>query len=398
MGCSLLEALCHCVKGHLTSSSSQLLSVISFQLEQKTSSAQKIQFMMAVQTVFRCSHPVLSAFLVNRLTKAILPHLTPLTASSESRVDSRDASTAARTNRSKKRSRAFEGDELLRRNTGAVLDTTLDAQCILVTVDLLHLLSHEPNLSPSVRSLVSRIFLSLLLTLPHTLPSALSSKYELYTKLLAKTQRVAMDIGLRSSVSQSKTLGLMINSAAIHSSASEDLELVLHPRLPPLVRSLPRTEAIILTQSEESREEVDLRSELGLSSAAAEMSIDVDAAVEELPVRGLTPKALSFPNVLQSTVQTTETQVVSHAREARPPSAALGMEVDMPSAQTVSSANSSNSVSVFTQPPEELPPAQVESITTTTTASLAIKTTHAMDDDEEMPLIDDDTDSGSDSD
>lgn len=46
-----------------------------------------------------------------------------------------------------------------------------------------------------------------------------------------------------------------------------EIDLLLHPRMPPLVRSLPHVETISLFRAEESQEELDTRHMLGLRTA-----------------------------------------------------------------------------------------------------------------------------------
>ncbi|KAG6877240.1 hypothetical protein C0992_010466 [Termitomyces sp. T32_za158] len=47
-----------------------------------------------------------------------------------------------------------------------------------------------------------------------------------------------------------------------------NLEILLHPRVPPLVRSLPHVESLSLFRAEESQEELDTREGLGLCGAS----------------------------------------------------------------------------------------------------------------------------------
>ncbi len=65
-----------------------------------------------------------------------------------------------------------------------------------------------------------------------------------------------------------------------------EIELLLHPRVPPLVRSLPHVEMLSLFRAEEGEEELDTRRHIGVDAlpdrtdtgsdvSGSQMSLDV---------------------------------------------------------------------------------------------------------------------------
>lgn len=95
------------------------------------SSTQRLRFLDAAHRVLLTTHTVASGASANRLTKAVLPSLLVLVQMKEQP----NGAPSANGTKSKKRSRAFEGDELLSRNRGTVFKTHSDEQCALVAID-----------------------------------------------------------------------------------------------------------------------------------------------------------------------------------------------------------------------------------------------------------------------
>lgn len=79
------------------------------------------------------------------------------------------------------------------------------------------------------------------------------------------------------------------------------MEVLLHPRLPPLVRSLPGVESLSLFRAEESQEETDTRQSLGLVLSGMDSSIPdivmVDPSAAPAPQK--TNKSASVPASLE---------------------------------------------------------------------------------------------------
>lgn len=118
----------------------------------------------------------------------------------------------------------------------------------------------------------------MLLGLPRTSASSISQDPGFIHTLYAKIQDFSLDIGSGTTSVMSKTLPFVIESAlsandpqvrCIHFHSSRhnlsnydlqiqrDIALLLHPRVPPLVRSMPHLESISLFKAEQSQEEID---------------------------------------------------------------------------------------------------------------------------------------------
>ncbi|TFL00553.1 rRNA processing/ribosome biogenesis-domain-containing protein [Pterulicium gracile] len=390
MGCDLLTVMCTRTKRSMSPRAPQILTSITFQLEQTLSSTQRLRFLDAAHRVLLTTHTVASGASANRLTKAVLPSLLVLVQMKEQP----NGAPSANGTKSKKRSRAFEGDELLSRNRGTVFKTHSDEQCALVAIDLLKSLLSEPNLSQPLRSLVSRFILSLLISLPQTLPSSLSSNTGFHVQLSECVQDTALVIGLGSSTSQSRTLGLIVNSTSSQRPLHHEIELLLHPRLPPLLRSVPRTDFIALTRSEESNEEASLRHELGLVLLESDQT-----QPQPEPVNTNPGPSTSMAIETRETSYVSESIVQQQKSPAPAPPQHQQMEVDNPPSQTFIQAAPSVQREISESP--------VQTVHTTVRTTSSVVTTlerkagssslpTVQDDDEEMPSIDVDSDSDSD--
>ena len=103
----------------------------------------------------------------------------------------------------------------------------------------------------------------------------------------------------------------------------QQIDILLHPRVPPLLRSLPLVESLSLFRAEESFDEVSVREALGLeyanqnvpSKATMDVELELDATVQSPQKQTLprvpTPKVSgpqnsgpSVPEIPQETQQT----------------------------------------------------------------------------------------------
>jgi hypothetical protein len=155
-------------------------------------------------------------------------------------------------------------------------------------------------------------------------PASLSPDPALYLDLIKKLSDIGTDIVSGTSNTLSKSLPLIVatlnrgfidvvsRSWFVNSNASvadyllkksqRQLDLLLHPRLPPLIRSMPLAESLALGFSEESEEEVELRRSLGLYTSQDELQQRADfemndpTVLEQQPPKTLLPAPLpSFP-------------------------------------------------------------------------------------------------------
>jgi hypothetical protein len=158
----------------------------------------------------------------------------------------------------------------------------------LKAMTVLRILLRNPQLSSATHSISVRILLSILLTLPQMTPSSLSPDPTLHGLLCKKIELLCIELGSGTTSTMSKSLELVMGSilecgiSKIVSQASkvssridrfnlqpnEDtyrcFDLLVHPRVPPLVRTLPHVESLSLFRLEESQEEAQIRQSLGL--------------------------------------------------------------------------------------------------------------------------------------
>ena len=160
----------------------------------------------------------------------------------------------------------------------------------------------------------------------------------------------------------------------------QQIDILLHPRVPPLLRSLPHVESLSLFRAEESIDEVEVREALGLeyanqnvpgSKATTDVGLEPGATVQ--PFQKQTP-----PRVPTSTVSKPQNSKPSAPEETqqtlRPPPDLLPSSF-LEEAHTTTTPISTAPVSV--QPPVQVP-----------IVSVADK-----EEDEDMPSIDMNSDS-----
>ncbi|KAK7061882.1 Pre-rRNA-processing protein rix1 [Favolaschia claudopus] len=277
LACDLISCLTSCVGQHLSSSLSRIVTSIVFHLEQNLTGSQRLPFLNTLQVVLEKCHPLHATHIVNRLGRAIVPFLSiVLTKEPESRESEGDA--PGRSKKSRKRAREFEGDEVFKIGREVVCPSAVDGEVLLSAFAVLRIVLRNPNLSSAMQSLSCRVVLSVLLALPQISPESLSPDLKLHPLLLERVQAVSVELGAGSTGNMGSSLGLVVGANLKDCHMHRDLEVLLHPRLPPLLRSMPAVEALSLFRSEESQEEVELRKTLGLGSAA-----DGDVVMDELP-------------------------------------------------------------------------------------------------------------------
>lgn len=156
----------------------------------------------------------------------------------------------------------------------------------------------NPHLSDTVRTLAARLLVTLLLELPRHPPSAISSDLALHGRIYAKTFSLCnKHVLTMASGWINSAVGLVINAvdgvmdgsemvnisvktthhpgayfmprAQVINSAVEtqrQLDVLLHPRLPPLLRSLPPIEAVSLFRTASAKEDRAVRDTLGMGT------------------------------------------------------------------------------------------------------------------------------------
>ncbi|CAK5275479.1 unnamed protein product [Mycena citricolor] len=265
IGSDLIIRLAECLGRRLTPNATTVVGCLVSQLEQSTTASERLSFLVALEAMlFKCL-PLDSPLLVNGLAKTLLPFVSVLVSKQD--VSNGDTQTSGRSKKGKKRAREFEGDELFNLSRDVICPTAVDGKVVLASLAVLRIILRNHTLSPALHSISSRVVLSIMLKLPQISAAAVSADHLLHGEVTAVVQDMTLELSTGSTGGMSKSLGLVINSnlSAVH--RDPDLEILLHPRLPPLLRSLPWIESLSLSHAEESQAEAELRQSLGLASA-----------------------------------------------------------------------------------------------------------------------------------
>ncbi|KAL4265026.1 Pre-rRNA-processing protein RIX1 [Pleurotus pulmonarius] len=291
--CDLLKALAQSVRHHFTPHLPQVIAYMTYHLQQDLGPAERLHIITTLHTLLVNSLPLSSPFLPNRLVKALLPTLTVMLEAKSQGDDTKNAITGNGSKKSKKRARDMEGDQVLRTTTSITYPTKQDGETALVTLDVLKVLHANPELGDVMQSLSSRVLLSMFLALPQISPSALSPDISLHRRLYQKLETICVDLSVGTSSSMSRSVP-MVAKATLSSYGTdanqEAMERLLHPRLPPLLRTQPHIESLVLSRKEESKEEAEARTELGLTLEDEEMATDIPAP-SGLPIQDPPPNA-----------------------------------------------------------------------------------------------------------
>ncbi|PCH41467.1 hypothetical protein WOLCODRAFT_89291 [Wolfiporia cocos MD-104 SS10] len=294
LACNLLITLADRLDGdinystaaHLTPHVPQLLSHLAFHLEQERTASQRLPLLRALHALLKSTPHVHDTTLASRLARALLPSLTRVLApGAGSSAGGEDAAGEGegkgRSRRGKKRARAYEGEEVFRVTRGTVCGSQEEGEEVMRAVDALHLVLKHTQPPAAVRSLATRVLLALHLALPHTPPARLSSDPALHARLSARVRTACLELATGTGGTMGKTLGLVLGVGGPALSAGPDRDVVdvlLHPRVPPLVRALPHVEALALFREEEGTEEGGLRRTLGLGGPRDEAAGEDDGA------------------------------------------------------------------------------------------------------------------------
>ncbi|THV08346.1 hypothetical protein K435DRAFT_740384 [Dendrothele bispora CBS 962.96] len=411
LACDLIICLTRCVGHNMTPYLKRLVSYIVYHLEQKPPPVQRIPFLEALQTLLTQCHPLHDSILSTRLTKVISSFTSILLPKqSDTSNDSEKAAVASGGKKGKKRARAYEGDEVFNTSMEVICPAHNDGKALLTACDVMRLLLQKADASPPVCSIASRIILSALFYLPQTSPSLVSPDPRIYEQLVTKIQTIAIELGAGSTTAMSKSLPLVVRAAStagLNDTHLHELDTLLHPRLPPFLRSLPAVEALALFTSEESNEEAQIRETLGLvpSSTSAILPptrIEKDVTMADpVPVIQIPSTAAPpVPPVLFSGVTALQATIplsTSHADSAQKQELAKIAQDAIPIATVPATVATSASASTPSTSTPILTVAPVTSTTFERNSTRVDAMVANQDADEEMPLIDIDLDSDSDS-
>ncbi|KAI0638331.1 rRNA processing/ribosome biogenesis-domain-containing protein [Trametes polyzona] len=421
--CDLLLSLSQSCQHHLAPHLPVLLSCLSYHLEQPQPPAHVARLLHTILACLKDGCQLQDDTLSSRLARATMPLLTiVLSKRSDMDTEAGQASAHGRSKKGKKRARGYEGDEVFKVGRGIICPTAEEGDVLLVAVDVLENFLRT-QLSPPIRSLASRLLLSIYASLPHLPPAILSPDLSLHAQLYSRVQLACTHLSLGTTSTMGKALGFVLsvsdgtlsdNGAA---TVSTEVDLLLHPRVPPLVRSLPHVEMLSLFRAEESQEESEARANIGVgvveervpgrTGEAEELTSLVDNRTT-LPPRAPSSRSIGdvqnaetprggertpmqvdvAPPAIPSTVGT---RVAEPVIQRTPPAPVAVQQPAVVAAQALHSPPSS-----LPPPPDPLPSSSAALGTRSTTASTAPPVTSAAvasvpadeDEDEPMPTID----------
>ncbi|KAJ3813902.1 rRNA processing/ribosome biogenesis-domain-containing protein [Lentinula aff. lateritia] len=282
--CDLIKCLCECIDRHLTTYLSRLLSYIAFRLEQKISLFNQVPFLETVHTLLTRCHPSHSPPLSSRLTRIALSNLMVILPS-QTDVQNSMAQTdgTIKGKKGRKRARNYEGDELFKASGDVICPTIDDVKSLLISCDVLRLLLQNANVTPALHLMASRVILAISLELPQMTPATLSPYPHACHALVQKIRDTAVQLGssTTSAMSQSLNLVLSATSGTDDQDSLRKVDMLIHPRFPPLLRPLPEVDSFALFRSEESSEEAEERQHLGLDVPLAQPK-SVSAAIQDI--------------------------------------------------------------------------------------------------------------------
>ncbi|OCH92155.1 hypothetical protein OBBRIDRAFT_886436 [Obba rivulosa] len=284
LACELIVDLATSVNSLLAPHVPRILSYLSYHLEQNRTASQRLPILRAIISMLQHSSALHDPILSSRLAKAILPSLSVVLSSESHASDGTDQSAfKSKGRKGKKRARGYEGDEVFKITREIVCPTPDDGDALLAALRATDLVLRKAQLTPAIHSIVSRTMLSVYLALPQMPPATLSPDTTLHAKIYAEVQTIALGLASGTNSTMSKSLTLAINTV-LHGACDPSqaivqhgIDLLLHPRMPPLVRSLPHVETISLFRAEESQEEADVRHALGLRTEEDSSRLDSDA-------------------------------------------------------------------------------------------------------------------------
>ncbi|OJT12538.1 hypothetical protein TRAPUB_10939 [Trametes pubescens] len=312
LACDILVPLSQACQHHFAPHLPAVLSYLSYHLEQPQSPAHVVHFLRATLSLLEGGCQLHDTTLSSRLARATMPLLT-VVLSKRTDADAENGTQAAAhggSKKGKKRARGYEGDEVFKVGREVVCPTPEQGDILLFAVDVLEVLLLRTQVNPPVRSLASRLLLSIYASLPLLPPAILSPDLSLHPRLYSKLQRSCTHLAIGTTSTMGKALGLVLSvsdgtlgdngTAAVPT----EIDLLLHPRVPPLVRSLPHVEMLSLFRAEEGQEEADARANIGVGAAGDRVpgqTTDVaEASTPPVDDRTSPPYTPTSPRVVQT--------------------------------------------------------------------------------------------------
>ncbi|KAL5507952.1 hypothetical protein ACEPAH_5570 [Sanghuangporus vaninii] len=277
LGCSLTACLAKCVQNRLAPHLTRVLNALVARLEQPTSRTERISIIKLLPVLLGSCFPSHEPLMCGRIIKQVLPTIASLL--SEKVAEETMATVDVGSKKGKKRARGYEGDEVFKVGKNLLCETAEDAEHVLAALDALLYLLRVPKIPAYLQSLTSRLLLSLLLLLPKLPANAVAHDPSTKGSILRRVKETCIEFMSGSSVVLCKSLPLVASAIAEEDAFANEkvgssnqngqiLDLMLHPRLPPLLRPLPTLDDVALWQTEEGMEEHNTRESLRLRSAS----------------------------------------------------------------------------------------------------------------------------------
>ncbi|KAF9028466.1 hypothetical protein BDZ89DRAFT_1066113 [Hymenopellis radicata] len=309
-GCNLISSVAFHARQLLTPQAPRLVSCLVYHLERNDTYCRRLPYLKALESLLTYTLPLHSEATANRIARAMIP-LISVVLPLQSELESKDAAQQNKGKRKKKRGAGFEGDEIFKTSRDFLFPSAQDGEVVLAVCRVLSVILRNPSINPATHSICFRVLLSILLFLPQKSPSSISPDVTLHRSLLQQVQDVTMELASGTTNTMSKTLAIVLK--AVESSSNVDAlipELLLHPRVPPLVRSMPHVETLSLFHAEESSEEARIRESFGLLAVSPEAATTV---ASQAPLEPPAPVSLPPQNVALGPLQTAP---VPHAHSA----------------------------------------------------------------------------------
>lgn len=298
--CDLLCCLAKTVQHRLTPYVSRLVVMITYHLEQKHRPERHCALLQCIQVLLSNSLPPSSELSSTRLVKNIMLSLMPLLPTQSDAYASETGSGQSKKGR--KRRRDYESDEVFKLSKDVICSSVAEGNAILCALDALQVAMRGAELQSAIRSLACRVMLSSSLSLTAMPRSSLSQDVHLHSLVHAKVNRMCLELARGTTSAMSRSLSLVLRSTVTEGNGhttqtklqlQQEVDLLLHPRSPPLVRPLPHVEALSLFRAEESNEELAVRTSLALATAYDANIMDVvEDPIMVTPATEPTPHAV----------------------------------------------------------------------------------------------------------
>ncbi|KAG1755494.1 rRNA processing/ribosome biogenesis-domain-containing protein [Suillus lakei] len=281
--CALLCCLAK-TSHRLTPYVSRLVVMITYHLEQNPLPERRCRLLQCIQVLLSNSFPPSSELSSTRLVKSIMLSLMPLL-STQSDAHGGETGSGQR-KKGRKRRRDYEGDEVFKLSKDVICSSIAEEKAIICALDALQVTMRGAELQSAIRSLACRVMLSLSLSLTAMSRSSLSQDVHLHGLVHAKVNGMCLELARGTTSTMSRSLSLVLRSTATEGNEhamqtklqlQKEVDLLLHPRSPPLVRPLPHVEALSLFRAEESNEELAARTSLALATIYDTAMMDVAA-------------------------------------------------------------------------------------------------------------------------